>query len=678
MKNYTTGKKTLVALSVTGAIALLTSPLHAKTLDNLVGVSPIKQANKVEKTRYIVKFKDNAVMSNSKTMGKGFSTNTLNKNVSIQAMHQQQLAKHGAAMIMHLDSVNAAATELNKKQLKSLLSDPNIEYVEVDPKRYLIDTVTRSFNSISAISPAAEGTPYGIIMVQANQVSDSQTGNMKVCITDTGYDGDHEDLRPYTDAGITGDDNDGLGNDTGNWWQPGHSHGTHVAGTIAALGSNGKGVVGVNPSGLLDLHNVKIFKNDGNWGYGSNMVKAVEQCRNAGANIISMSIGGGASSQTEENAFIAAANAGVLNIAAAGNDGNTSMSYPASYDAVMSVAAIDSNKNLASFSQRNSQVEIAAPGVAVKSTIINNQYATWDGTSMATPHVSGVAALVWSHFPNCTGNDIRQVMDATAEDLGSAGRDNNFGYGLVKAKAMYDSLAANGCSGGGGGTTPPTTGELTNGVAQTNISGAKNEQVNFTMDVPAGATDISFAMSGGSGDADLYVRFGAAPTKSTYDCRPYKNGNNESCTATNSGGTYYVMLDGYSAFSGVSLVGNYTDASTTPPSSGSYSNNSNVTIRDNATVTSTIDVTGSGDSGAITIDVDIKHTWVGDLKLTLVAPSGASAVLREYTGGSADNIVESYNINATGVERNGTWKLQVNDNAGGDTGYIDSWTVNFN
>jgi hypothetical protein len=108
-------------------------------------------------------------------------------------------------------------------------------------------------------------------------------------------------------------------------------------------------------------------------------------------------------------------------------------------------------------------------------------------------------------------------------------------------------------------TPTPAGGQLQNGVPVTNLSGALNSQTNFTMNVPAGATNLSFVTSGGTGDADLYVRFGAAPTLSTYDCRPYLNGNNETCSfATPQVGTYYVMLVGYSAYSGVSLVGSYT------------------------------------------------------------------------------------------------------------------------
>jgi serine protease len=496
------------------------SPL-ALALIGALSTPAMSFADNNENQRYLIKYKDNQ-----------------------HARMSSAVSSEGGKVKTRLDKHKMVSAELSPATLKKLRGRNDIEFIEIDPKRYLM----------------AESTPYGITMVEANQVSDNLTGNMTVCITDTGYDLGHEDL---PSSGVTGDAN----STTGNWYEDGYGHGTHVAGTIAGIGNNGTGVVGVNPSGNLNIHAVKVFTNAGSWGYGSDMAVAIDQCTAAGANVISMSLGGSGSSSAEQAAFDDAAAAGILSIAAAGNDGNSSLSYPASYDSVMSVAAVDSNGNKASFSQYNSQVEIAAPGVGVMSTLPGNTYAAWDGTSMATPHVAGVAALVWSHYPSCNAAEIRQAINKSAEDKGAAGRDNNYGHGIVKAKAMYDMLA-NGCDVGpiDPPPPPPPPGELEKGVSVGNISASTGDDLMYSMVVPSGATDLSFNISGGSGDADLYVRFGAEPTSATYDCRPYAAGNNETCSfASPSAGTYYVMLSAYSSYSGVSLIGDYTDDGTPPP-----------------------------------------------------------------------------------------------------------------
>ena len=154
--------------------------------------------------------------------------------------------------------------------------------------------------------------------------------------------------------------------------------------------------------------------------------KCVEWCQENGADVISMSLGGGGFSQTASDIYKAIfENDGVLVVAAAGNSGPGEVGYPASYDSVLSVGAVDSNKNIAGFSQTNDQVELVAPGVAVKSTQPNNSYVSWSGTSMACPHVAGVAALVWSHFPYLTAMEIRNVLRVTAENLGNdEGKDH--------------------------------------------------------------------------------------------------------------------------------------------------------------------------------------------------------------------------------------------------------------
>jgi len=390
----------------------------------------------------------------------------------------QQLAnKHQVTPLTVLTEQQAISAELTPSQLAALKQDPVVTLLEEDPKRYLM----------------AEETPYGINMVNALQVPDNLVSNRKVCIMDTGYTLNHPDL---INSGVTGDDGYGS-NDTGNWYQDGNGHGTHVAGTISAIGGNNQGVVGVNRNGQLKLHIVKVFNDSGNWAYGSDLIAAINQCQAAGANITSMSLGGSGQSSAERQAFAQSAAAGMLHIAAAGNGGNSSMSYPASYDAVVSVAAVDSAGNKASFSQYNSQVEIAAPGVNVNSTWNNGGYRSISGTSMATPHVSGVAALVWSHYPQCSNNQIRAALNKSATDKGTPGRDTSYGFGIINAKAAFDYLAG-GCD--GGGNPPVNQAPVAKFTASIN-----GRTVSFTNQSTDDKAVVSYAWSFGNGQSSSAV-----------------------------------------------------------------------------------------------------------------------------------------------------------------------------
>ena len=228
-------------------------------------------------------------------------------------------------------------------------------------------------------------------------------------------------------------------------------------------------------------------------------------------------------------------------------------------------------------------------------------------------------------------------------------------------------------------TAPPTGNVLSNGVAKTGLSGSSGTEATYTMVVPAGATGLSFVMSGGTGDADLYVRFGAAPTTTNYDCRPYLSGNNETCNITTAqAGTYYVMIRAYSTYSGVSLVGSYTTGGGGTQQS-LFSNTTNVNIPDNnpTGATSSISVNRTGASNSVKITYNIVHTYIGDLKVQLIDPTGVVSTLRSNTGGSANNINESKTVNKGSTSATGTWKLKVIDSAGADTGYINSWSIEF-
>jgi subtilisin family serine protease len=498
-------------------------------------------------------------------LGTAYAADTMRVVVSFKPgsaaaqLARAAIAKAGGHIKLEIDGENVAVV-LPKSAVAALARHSAIALVEEDAKRYPMALTTPS----AAPYQLGQLMPYGIKMVQADQMPalDANAGNRKICIIDSGYDIAHEDLQHG--ANVTG--NDDVGG-AGQWSVDGTHHGTHVAGTISAVDQSGVGVIGVLPNSKIKLHIVKVFGDSGTWAYSSTLAVAAKRCQAAGANVISMSLGGPLPKTVEKNTFAQLQTAGILSIAAAGNGANTQTSYPAGYPAVMSVAAVDENRAWASFSQRNKDVEIAAPGVSVLSTVPMGQgadpaltvgsivyaprsmdgspagtataaladfgmgeaidtavagkvcliqrgniafsdkvlncqnsggvgavvynnvagelagtmggvastipsvtalaadgaamksqlgqsatvtvtpsnYAYFDGTSMATPHVSAVAALVWSYFPSCTGEQIRQSLNKSAKDLGVAGRDVKFGFGLVQAKAAYDRITSVGC-----------------------------------------------------------------------------------------------------------------------------------------------------------------------------------------------------------------------------------------
>ncbi len=348
--------------------------------------------------------------------------------------HRQYLIKYRSAD--RLGQVEVA--RMTQREMLRRSQDPTIDKIEIDPRRYRFK---RTNALLSSQAPSLQPAHYGRSLIQANQLSPFGAPRT-LCIIDSGYDSTHPYL-PGEDR-VTGMARSGAGR----WDHPGDSHGTHIAGIIAALNKNdGRNDLpqGVHAGVGLNLHIVKVFADDQLWVYSSDLIAAVESCAAKGANIISMSLGGARSSTIERDAFANVFAGGALTIAAAGNDGTTSCSYPACYPSVVSVAAVANNKTLASFSQRNKQIELAAPGVKIWSTILGGESAPWSGTSMATPHVSGAAALLWSLHPQCANGAIRNALIQSAEDLGAPGRDTGYGYGLIQVSDADQLLARSGC-----------------------------------------------------------------------------------------------------------------------------------------------------------------------------------------------------------------------------------------
>jgi serine protease len=317
---------------------------------------------------------------------------------------------------------------------------------------------------------ASDFVPYGIPQAQANSAglppAPSTSGacndpnSFKVAVIDSGLEVAHPDVpcRSINDSD-TNCKGVSIGVNGEPWYAPKDNayHGTHVFGTIGAIGGNNEGVTSMVPdSGGICYLTGRVFDDAGNGQYTSRIFEAIDWAIDEGADVINMSLGGGGPSQTGQNLFNEAHKRGALSVAAAGNDGSTSKSYPASYEKVISVAAVDDNKERAYFSQSNNYVDIAAAGVSVASTFLDGQYAYMSGTSMATPHVTGSIARIWSTCAKCSNDQVEQCLLDTAEDLGPFGRDNDYGAGLLQTKNAYDCLMM-GCCGTTPGPTPVPT-----------------------------------------------------------------------------------------------------------------------------------------------------------------------------------------------------------------------------
>jgi serine protease len=483
-----------------------------------------------------------------------------------QAAVGAELTRVGAQFHHQFGELEAYVVSVPQKSLAALNRNPNIINIEEDPVRELVYNMPSDITSNHETPQSEQVVPYGVDMVQARDIWDANrngkidpnapTGaGRTVCIIDTGLFTEHEEMDGVDIIGGLSQTNP----DPDMWTYDGHGHGTHVAGTVTAM-HNEIGVVGVTP-GTVSLFIVKIFDDQGQWvskAHASDLVRAANECETNGANVISMSLSGTHKSRYEERAFDNLYSNGVLSVAAASNDGIEVYHYPASYDSVISVAALDENYVVADFSQHNDQVELAAPGVNVLSTVpyiasayvnvdgqsyqanhieyaaygsangelvdggrcltigawtgavvlcergdisfyekvmnvqngggvvaviynntpenfwgtlgegnsseilaislsqadgqylVNNKldsmaevsslftpqasgYEAWDGTSMSTPHVSAVAALIWSWNPMLTNVEIREALQQTAMDLGEPGKDDYYGYGLVQA-----------------------------------------------------------------------------------------------------------------------------------------------------------------------------------------------------------------------------------------------------
>lgn len=307
--------------------------------------------------------------------------------------------------------------------VEELNNDPRVEYAELD---YVVHATIIPNDQYFNIQ-------WGLPKILAPAAWDEATGgaDVTIAIIDTGVDLNHPDLDGKIVPGWDYVNNDSLAQDD-------HGHGTHVAGTAAAETNNQQGVAGV--SWGARIMPIKVLNSEGN-GYYSNVALGVLYACDHGAKVINLSLGGSEPSAVLADALEQAYGQGCLIVAAAGNDGGSGVDYPARYPAAIAVAATDRYDQRASFSDYGPEIELAAPGVDIYSTLwtpSSHTYGWKQGTSMSTPHVAGLAAVVWSVCPGMTNSDLRNVIENTAKDLGPAGWDQYYGYGRIDAEKAVE------------------------------------------------------------------------------------------------------------------------------------------------------------------------------------------------------------------------------------------------
>lgn len=318
--------------------------------------------------------------------------------------------------------IPAMAASIPEKAIEALKKNPNITDVELDSMVFALDTELDN--------------SWGVKRIGAGFVHDDGNNGegIKIAVIDTGIDRDHPDLDDNLVGGVNFVSIPSWKTPDPNKWDDDNGHGTHVAGIIAAENNN-TGVVGVAPGAAL--YALKALDRTGS-GYISDVVMAIQWATDPNGDgnnsdkmdIINMSLGG-AYDIWLDAACLLAYYEGLILVAAAGNGG--SVIFPAAYDSVIAVSATNSADELAWFSSTGPEVELAAPGVDIYSTYNGGGYTTLSGTSMASPHVAGTAALVWKANPTWSNNDVRTQLQETAEDLGAVGWDSKYGYGLVNA-----------------------------------------------------------------------------------------------------------------------------------------------------------------------------------------------------------------------------------------------------
>lgn len=515
-------QKHKIALAVLAALSTL--PIQSQAAELL-----LVDSSKAIKDNYIVVFNTPSVL-NLQDVSALADFSTQQANILATNYDISVVKNFGSAL-------NGVLINANAKQIAELQNDPKIKYIEQDQMMSISPVIEANSN---------QGNPtWGLdridqrdLPLDNNYHYDFDGSGVTAYVVDTGVLTSHNEFGGRASSGYDFIDNDFDATDC-------NGHGTHVAGTI---GGSSYGV-----AKNVNIVGVRVLNCSGS-GSNSGVISGINWVKNnaSGPSVANMSLGGGASQATDD-AVNAAVAAGISFVVAAGNDNSNACNYsPARAANAVTVGSTTSSDSRSSFSNYGTCLDIYAPGSSITSAWYTSNSATntISGTSMAAPHVAGVAAVYLNQTPTMTPAQVTSLLTTR----GSGGKVSDAKTGSPNT-LLFSLDEVGGC---GTNCPPPTDTELLDGQA-ISTSGAQGSANYYFIDVPANASSLAIALAGGSGDADIYVSQGVKPTVNSYQCRPYKTGNNESCDFTNpAAGKWYVMVQGYAAYSNANLMADYS------------------------------------------------------------------------------------------------------------------------
>ncbi|MGH3734267.1 MAG: S8 family peptidase [Micromonosporaceae bacterium] len=586
------------------------------------------------------------------------------------AQSSASLAKRYNAQIRHTykAALKGYAAKMSEADARRTAADPAVAYVEQDGVASIQDT------QLNPPNWGDDRIDQRDLPLDQSYTYPTTASNVTAYILDTGIRTSHQDFggRATWGTNTTGDGNNSDCN----------SHGTHVAGTV------GGNVYGVAKGVKLIAVKVLNCQGSGSW---SGIISGIDWVTNhhtSGPAVANMSLGGSGSNSSLENAVRNSINDGITYALAAGNSNSDACNFtPARTPEAITVGATKINDERPTDwsngqgSNYGTCLDIFAPGDDIVSTAHSSDTgsSTKSGTSMASPHVAGAAALHLAANPSATN---QQVRDALVNNS-TSGKVINPGSGSPN-KLLF-------IGGGDPPPPPPPTGcEATNGA---DVAISDHTTVNSPITISdctgnASATATVDVNIQHTYIGDLTVSL-VAPDGTAYTLHNRAGGSADNIVKTYTvdlsseaaNGTWNLRVND-AASQDVGKIDTWTlklGGGTTPPPPADCggTNGTDVAISDHTTVESPITVSGCdrAPSATSTVAVNIQHTYIGDLVVALVAPDGTVYTLQNRSGGSADNIIKTYTVNLSGEAANGTWKLRVTDAASQDVGKIDTWTL---